>query len=250
MIKKLALGFVLPAIALAAPIYADPVVIKYEGPSAQVYKPGKKLAAGAMIQLKAGEILTVLDERGTRVLRGPGKFSASSAASAGKVSGKSLMSMMKTSNVRRARTGAVRGTPVTNTVARRSPNLWYVDVKKPGAICVADFGKMQFWRSDVTDALMLQLKDSKTGASGTVSFPKGLSSAGWPANVSPVDGGQYELIGGGQGGNMKLNLVQMPVAAEEQLVDVAAGLLDRGCQAQGELLAETFAQAQGSAIGG
>jgi hypothetical protein len=249
MFTKIALGFVLPVIAVCAPLYADPVVIKYEGPSAQVYKPGKKLAAGAAIQLKAGEVLTVLDERGTRVLRGPGKFSASSAASAGKVSNKSLMSIMKTSNVRRARTGAVRGTPVTNAAVRRSPNLWYVDVKKSGTICVADFGKMQFWRSDVTDALTLQLKDSKSGTSGTVSFPKGLSSAGWPANVAPVDGGQYELSGG-SAGKMALNLVQMPVAAEQPIVEVAAGLLDRGCQAQGELLAETFAQTDSATGGG
>ncbi len=250
MFTKKICGFVLSVAFLASPVLGDPVVIKYEGPSAQSYKPGKKLAVGAAIQLKAGEVLTVLDERGTRVLRGPGKFSASSAASAGKVSNKSLMSIMKTSNVRRARTGAVRGTPTGSTVVRRSPNLWYVDIKKPGTVCVADFGKMQFWRSDVTAEQSLQLKDTKSGMTGIVSFPKGLSSAGWPAGVTPVDGGTYELNGSGSTDIAALKLVQMPVAAEQPLVDVTAGLLDRGCLAQGELLAETFAQAERATAGG
>jgi hypothetical protein len=247
---KFALGAAAPVILLATPLYADPVVIKYEGPSAQIYKPGKKLAAGAAIQLKSGEVLTVLDERGTRVLRGPGKFSASSAASAGKVSNKSLMSIMKTSNVRRARTGAVRGTPPSSNVMRRSPNLWYIDIKKPGAICVADFGKMQFWRSDVTNEQSLQLKDLKSGKTGNISFPKGLSSAGWPSGVMPVDGGTYELGAAGAADIAAINLVQMPITAEQPLVDVTVGLLDRGCQAQGELLAETFAQAERAPAGG
>ena len=249
MITKIAIGFAVTALVAAAPVCADPVVIKYEGPSAQTYKPGKKLAVGAAIQLKTGEILTVLDDRGTRVLRGPGKFSASSATSAGKVSSKSLLSIMKTSNLRRARTGAVRGTPAGNAVVRRSPNLWYVDIKQSGTICVADFGKMQFWRSDVTDAKTLQLKDVKSGVSGTVSFPKGLSSAAWPANVAALDTGHYELSGG-TAGSTPLHLVQIPVAAEQQLVDVAAGLLERGCQAQGELLAATFTQTERAPLGG
>jgi hypothetical protein len=249
MIGKFICGFAASVIVMASPAIADPLIIKFEGASAQQFKPGKKLVPGSSIQLRAGEMLTVLDERGTRVLRGPGTFSASSAASAGKVSAKSLVSIMKTSNVRRARTGAVRGTPTGSNIVRRSPNLWYVDITNSGSICVADFGKMQFWRSDTAEALSLRLQDDKSANAAMLNFPKGISSAAWPADVAPVAGGSYTILRNG-GSSETVKLVAMPVAADEQIVDIAARLLDRGCQTQAELLAESFAQAERPTMGG
>jgi hypothetical protein len=237
MLAKFSFGFALPAIAMATALQAEPVVIKYEGPSPSVYMPGKTLPANSSVELKPGEKLTLLDERGTRILSGPGKFSTSSAASAGKVSNKSLMSIVKTANVRRARTGAVRGTPAPSSAVRLSPNLWFVDISKSGTICAADFSKMQFWRSDVSQDLTLDVKDTKSGATGKITFPKGLSTAAWPSGVNPVDGGSYRI------GKSTFTLTQMPLQAEESIENLASGLLAKGCQAQGELLAATFAQA-------
>jgi hypothetical protein len=238
MLAKFTFGFALPAIAMATALQADPVVIKYEGPASSIYMPGKKLSANSSVELKSGEKLTLLDERGTRILTGPGKFSASSAASAGKVSNKSLMSIVKTANVRRARTGAVRGTPAPTSAVRLSPNLWFVDISKNGTMCVTDFSKMQFWRSDVSEALVLDVKDNKSSASGKITFPKGLSTAAWPSGISPVDGGSYRI------GKSAITLTQMPVQADEKIENLASGLLAKGCQAQGELLAATFAQTE------
>jgi hypothetical protein len=238
MLAKFTFGFALPAVAIATALQAEPVIIKYEGASPSAYMPGKKLPPNSSVELKSGEKLTLLDERGTRILSGPGKFSTSSAASAGKVSNKSLMSIVKTANVRRARTGAVRGTPAPTSAVRLSPNLWFVDISKSGTMCAADFSKMQFWRSDVSDTLVLDVKDNKSGATGKITFPKGLSTAPWPSGVNPVDGGSYRI------GQSAITLTQMPVQAEEQIENLASGLLAEGCQAQGELLAATFAQAQ------
>lgn len=228
---------------------AEPVVIKYEGPNSQSYKPGKKLLQTAKISLKTGEVLTVLDERGTRTLRGPGTFSASSAVSAGTVSNASLASLIKTSSVRRARTGAVRGeSPPQPT--QLSPNLWYVDIKKSARFCVADFQNLQLWRSDATEAQPAITISSTSGSNAEVKFGKGNSTVRWPSTMAPVDGARYTISAPGNAGRVLIEMVKIDVTGEERLDTMAVKLLDRGCQMQSELLAATFAQAEPPPAGG
>ena len=231
-----------------AGLQAEPVVIKYDGPNSQNYKPGKKLLPTAKISLKAGEILTVLDERGTRTLRGPGTFSASSAVSASRVSNTSLASLIKTSSVRRARTGAVRGeTPPQQT--HLSPSLWYVDIKKSAKFCVADFQSLQLWRSGATDTQPALTIASASGGNATVKFGKSRTTVRWPSAITPVDGGKYTIAGPGNADKISIEMVKIDVTGEERLDTLAVKLLDRGCQAQSELLAATFAQAESSPAG-
>jgi hypothetical protein len=220
---------------------AEPIVIKYEGPATQTYKPGKRLSSTSKINLKAGEILTVLDERGTRILRGPGTFSASSSATAANVSSTSLATLVRTSTVRRARTGAVRGDAPPSQTAL-APNLWYVDYGKGGKYCVADFQNLRLWRPDATDAKMLTATDKATGKTGSVKLGKGSTTARWPTEIAPVDGGNYALSFPGKTENVLLSLVKVDVTGDERIDVMAAKLIERGCTAQSELLAATFAQ--------
>lgn len=242
-------GFVLVAAIPFTVLNAEPIVIKYDGPNSQNYKPGKKLPPTAKISLKAGEVLTVLDERGTRTLRGPGTYSASSAVSAGSVSNTNLASLIKTSSVRRARTGAVRGEPPP-LQAQMSPNLWYVDTKKGARFCVPDFQNLQLWRSDSLETQPAITIANSAGSNATVKFGKGRSTVRWPSTVTPVDGGKYTISASGDAGKISIEMVKIEVAAEERLDTLASKLLDRGCQAQSELLAATFAQAEPSPVGG
>lgn len=246
---KYACAFAVVGLTLAiAPVaLAEPMVIKYQGPAAQNYKPGKKLPANQPVTLKAGETLTVLDERGTRTLRGPGTFSTSSAPNAKSVGPTNLASLIKTNSVRRARTGAVRGTNATK-VAARSPNLWFVDISKGGTICVADFSRLQLWRADTTQPL--KVTTASAGGSGTANFLKGQPTANWPSQATPVEGGRYVISGSDGSGPVTVNLVTMAVKGDEALDVMASNLLSRGCQTQGELLAETFAQADPAPISG
>lgn len=241
-------SFCLIAAIPVTELKAEPIVIKYEGPNNQNYKPGKKLLATARISLKAGEVLTVLDERGTRTLRGPGSYSASSAVSAGNVSNTNLASLIKTSSVRRARTGAVRGENPPQP--QLSPNLWYVDVTKSAKLCVADFQSLQLWRSDAAEAQPSVMIASATGDNATTKFGQGRSTARWPSAITPVDGGQYTISVPGNAGTISIEMVKIDVTGEERLDTLASKLLDRGCQMQSELLAATFAQAETSPAGG
>src|SRR5262245_7287326 len=68
------------ALGLAGGAAAQTIVVSSSGPSARTYPAGKTLAAGSRIVLAAGDTLTVLDSRGTRVLRGPLTLAAEAAA--------------------------------------------------------------------------------------------------------------------------------------------------------------------------
>jgi hypothetical protein len=230
-------------------LQAEPIIIKYEGPNSQNYKPGRKLLPAAKISLKTGEVLTVLDERGTRTLRGPGTFNASSAASAGNVSNTNLATLIKTSSVRRARTGAVRGeSPPQQT--KLSPNLWYIDIKKSAKFCVADFQSLQLWGSDAAETQPAITIAGASGGNAIVKFGKGRSTVRWPSAVAPVDGGQYTISAAGKADKISIAMVKIDVTGEERLDTMALKLLDRGCQAQSELLAATFVQAEPVPAGG
>jgi hypothetical protein len=229
------------AVAPADGANAEPIVIKYEGPASQTYKPGKKLPSTSKINLKAGEILTVLDERGTRILRGPGTFNASSSASAASVSNTSLASLVRTSTVRRARTGAVRG-DAKPAQAALSPNLWYLDYGKGGKYCVADFQNLRLWRPDASDTKMLTTTDKATGKTASVRLGKGSTTARWPNEIAPVDGGSYVLSVPGKAENSMLEFVKINVTGDERIDVMAAKLIEQGCLVQSELLAATFAQ--------
>ncbi|MEO7178433.1 MAG: hypothetical protein ABIW83_06285, partial [Allosphingosinicella sp.] len=55
---------------------ADILVVRSSGPSAKSFPPGRRLPESARISLKTSDQLIVLDGRGTRIIRGPGTFTA------------------------------------------------------------------------------------------------------------------------------------------------------------------------------
>lgn len=79
---------------------------------------------------------------------------------------------------------------------------------------------------------------------------KGQSTARWPSQVAPVDGGNYTISFFDVQSPVSITLVKMVVTGTEGLDNMASNLLSKGCQTQGELLADTFAQADPKPIGG
>ena len=53
------------AVGAGTPAWADSLVVRSSGPSAGSYTPGKKLADGGALLLKAGDVVTLLDAKGT-----------------------------------------------------------------------------------------------------------------------------------------------------------------------------------------
>src|SRR3569623_2572415 len=62
--------------ATAGAASADILVLRADGPAAKAFPPGKRLPDSARLVLKASDELIVLASRGTRTIRGPGKFVA------------------------------------------------------------------------------------------------------------------------------------------------------------------------------
>ncbi|HTH28392.1 MAG TPA: hypothetical protein VL918_07990 [Sphingobium sp.] len=223
------------AIAAACPAAAETLVVRASGPSAGSFAPGKKLADNASVTLKAGDVLTLLDGRGTRTLRGPGVFGTGATATAG--GGASIASFIGTRNTARARTGAVRSGAVV--AAPRSPNLWYVDMSKQTTACVPDPANIKLWRPAATDAATVMVAGK--GVSGKIAFEAGQALTAWPVAELPVsEGASYTLSGGGLVRPVTIRFTILGPSAEG-IEGTASTLIARKCDAQLDLLIETVA---------
>jgi hypothetical protein len=217
---------------------AETIVVKAGGPSAGSFPPGK-IADNSMVTLKAGDILTVLDGRGTRTLKGPGTFNTSATASTTNDTRTSLAGLLGTQRVRRARTGAVRGGADEGKMPR-SPNLWYVDISQSSTVCVPDTGNVQLWRPDLTEAVTVTARDEKSGKSAAIPFEKGQFRTSWPTALPVGEGSSYQLSWPGLQKPVKISFSVMD-ANSEGLESMASMLIRRGCEAQLNLLVETVA---------
>lgn len=234
------LGFGLAVLVVPSSMaMAETIVVKAAGPSAGSYPPGRKIADNSVIALKAGDMLTVLDGRGTRTLKGPGSFNASAPSAAAGDTRNSLAGLLGTQRVRRARTGAVRGGAEEGKMPR-SPNLWYVDISQSSNVCVPDPANVQLWRPDLTQALDVTARDEKSGRSAVITFEKGQFRNAWPATLPVTEGGSYRLSWAGLDKPVKISFAIMGPQSEG-LENMASALISRGCEAQLNLLVETVA---------
>ena len=215
----------LPGMAMAA------IVVASSGPSARQFPAGKKLSEDGRITLQKGDSVTVLDKRGTRVLRGPGRFSVSKPGRPISNPAFAILTRQKSSS--RVTVGAVRtgedGKPL-------SPNLWYVDIARPGTKCVADPDGLTLWRADPDKSAQYRIARAD-GGEMTLSFGKGAALAPWDTAQAPVtDGATYRIAGKGddEPGELTFVLLPDPPSDEEAL---ALALIEKGCTAQVELLA-------------
>jgi hypothetical protein len=228
---SLGVGFVLAGTASAA------IVVASSGPSASQFPAGKKLDDAGRITLKSGDSVTVLDQRGTKVLRGPGRFAVSQPGRP--LPNPAFAALTRRDAATRARTGAVRtgdeGKPI-------SPNLWYVDVARPGTQCVTAPDAVQLWRGDASKARRYRL--TSTAATGAVAFAADDATAPWDTAHAPIaDGASYTLAPEGAApiGSFTFAIVDNPPAEAE---DLASVLIAKGCTAQLELLTQTLATAR------
>jgi hypothetical protein len=194
------------AIGWSGAALANTIVVSSSGPSARTYPAGKSLSAGSRIVLAAGDTLTVLDSRGTRTLRGPVTTSAEAAATA---ANPSFAALVATQNRRRARTGAIRGAGE----AAKPANLWYVDIRAGGTVCVADPAAVQLWRPDMQQAATLTV--TAEGASGVAAFPIGQNTTAWPGSLPIAEGRSYTLSGGGLAQPTRIRFAVLPATPSD-----------------------------------
>lgn len=213
-------------LATAGAALADILVVRSTGPSARSFPPGKRLPESARISLKASDQLTVLDGRGTRIIRGPGNFTAGAPA-VGRIASAPTVQ-------RRARIGAVRG---VETGELRPPSIWHVDVARSSNVCVADSSKVTLWRADSAGALTLNI-GGPGGRTERLSWQPGSSTLAWPSNLPVADGAEYRLSWSGGTVPTSLRFRTIP-ARPAGLEDMAQTLIRNQCDAQLDLFIDT-----------
>jgi hypothetical protein len=227
----------LAAIAAAAmPLAAAHagVVIAASGPSAKTYPVGKKLSATDKVVLQSGDTLTVLDEKGTRVLKGPGTVSLAAKAGADRSGTFALLTRQR--SAQRVRTGAVRDNlvgPITR------PNLWYVDVRQSGPMCLSNPNDVRLWRPATTGEALYAIGPDGTKATSKAAFSDGEMLTVWDLSKAPVADGAKYVVAGRDGTPSEITfrvLDKVPTTAD----DLATALIEKGCTAQLDVLSSAM----------
>lgn len=219
----------LPASAMAG------IVVASSGPSAKDYPPGKKLSDDARITLKASDSVTILDKRGTRVLRGAGTFTVGSPRGPSRVSTFAALTTQRSAS--RVRTGAVRAGGPEGKPLR--PNLWYVDVTSPGPVCVIEPTEVRAWRPGVEGDATYSVRPAAGGPATTLTFESGSMVAPWNDGAPVADGSSFTISQGSAAPAVTVSFALLPEQdyAPEDLAEV---LLAKGCDGQVALLAQSL----------
>ena len=210
------------------------VVVSASGPSAGQFPVGKKIGDSERIVLRQGDVLTVLDGQGTRVLRGAGTYSLDQQAGASKRSTFAVLTERRSAS--RVRTGAVRGDEAGPVHA---PNLWYVDVDRPGKMCLADTERVRLWRKATDGDVSFVVSAAEQGGDNqtqTVTFADGDMLAPWNTRLLPLSPGATYRIASEDG--VVVSEMSFAVLGEvaEEPEDLAQQLIENGCEKQLELL--------------
>lgn len=231
---------------MAAAVQAQSVVVRSTGPSAATYPQGKKLAANAKVTLKSGDKLTVLDKAGTRVLAGPGSFTLDGSVSRDAGAATRVAGVLASSGVR-ARTGAVRGAPgpARPAGAPSAPdNVWYIDVSRGGAYCVANPASLVLWRPNISEEANAKLSLAG-GKPVDIAWKKGSPLKLWPVSALPVVDGARYTFSDPVGPSVTITLHLLAAAPADDLA-AAAMLADKGCTTQLDVFANAATPATGS----
>jgi hypothetical protein len=223
-----ALAMTMGAVAAEAAV----LVVRSSGPSSKAFPAGKAVPETQVINLKANDIVILLDSRGTRTLRGPGKFSAT--ASAANTTTSSLAALTGQNTNRRSRVGAVRRPPSGATAGR---NVWQADIARSGNVCIANPADLGLYRANGAGAASVTVTDG-AGKSATVRFADGQKIASWPADVPLAANGRYQVAGNGANASYTARMIQ-PVPAG--LEGLAQTFIRNNCEAQLDVLIDTFA---------
>ena len=216
----------------AMPTVAQTVVAA-SGPSAARHPVGTKFPANASVTLQSNDMVTILDARGTRVLRGPGTFPV--AQTSGGTRSSIYSTLISNRVTQRVRTGSVRTGATDGTV--RTPNLWYVDLARPGTYCLVNPQAVRFWRATTGEAQTVALHEG--GTARQISFAAADMVAPLSGSVEPERSYEVRDANGKSVGNFRFVKFE---AATDDMETLATALIAKGCTEQLTTLDATMRQ--------
>lgn len=219
---------------------ARTLVLSATGPSSKHFQQGTILNEPLQIKLVNGDILTVLDGAGTRVLRGPTQIRGESPRNVPAERQSTLAGLI--ADRHRMRAGAVRSTSgqagvvetpaVSSYLVVAGYQLWQIDTAVGGDWCIPDLDAIELRRSDTAQSVEFSISPA-AGSETTIRWPKGQASLYWPADVAPVDAGRYFVQAGStQGRYVVLHLIKI----QSDLIELARTFEGQQCYAQFDAL--------------
>lgn len=240
----LTLGLTL-GLAVSGQALAQAVVVRSTGPSAVNYPKGKRLAATDQVALKAGDIVTVLDKAGTRVLRGAGTFSLVVAANRDR-SGAALLAR-SLSNPASVRAGAVRGAGDTSGENVMPVSIWLADTDEGGTVCVPRGSDLYLWRKDSANRSFSWLTEATGGEMVRMQWPPKTVGIAWPKTVlAPQEARTYRIYDEttpDKATEFRIVMIE-PEAVPADAASLGTLLLDNGCKAQFDWLAASLEEGE------
>ena len=236
------------SLALAGSAFAQAVVVRATGPSMAKYPKGMRLPAGATISLQDGDVLTVLDRVGTRVIKGRGSYAIDSQV----LRDRGMVNVLSRtlSNPRTIRAGAVRGgssagpaTPSVPMAPLAPKSVWLADIDKGGKVCVPQGSGLYLWRTSNGEQRLSWLSEAEGGAMVRLQFPPQTSGISWPSGSLPlVAGRSYRINSDGSADPaVEFEVVSLaPDAIPDNAADLGSLLLANGCAVQFEILADSL----------
>lgn len=244
MVAALTLGACVSVQALA-----QAVVVRSTGPTAVNYPKGKRLAATDTVTLKAGDVVTVLDKAGTRVLRGAGTFTLTGAVNRDR--GAAALLARSLSNPASIRAGAVRGAGDTTGDNVLPVSIWLADTEQGGTVCVPRGSDLYLWRSQSARRSFTWLTEATGGEMVRMQWPPKTVGIAWPKTMlAPQEGRKYRIYDETTPDNAaEFQIVMIePEAIPADAAALGTLLLDNGCKAQFDWLAATLEEDEAAAL--
>ncbi len=227
--------------AVSAQAMAQAVVVRSTGPSAVNYPKGKRLAATDQVALKAGDVVTVLDKAGTRILRGAGVFSLTVAINRDR--GSAALLARSLSNPASVRAGAVRGAGDTTGEHVMPVSIWLADTEQGGTVCVPRGSDLYLWRSESAKRSFSWLTEATGGEMVRMQWPPKTVGIAWPKTMlAPQEARTYRIydeIAPDKITEFQIVMIE-PEAVPADAASLGTLLLDNGCKAQFDWLAATL----------
>lgn len=223
---------------LPGDVQARTIVLRASGPSAAQFRPGQVLREPLRLDLKQSDQLTLIDDQGTRELRGPAKIDDTAPRRP------TQMRPIKWADLvgsrMRPQTGGIRGMkkaeekaapdrPVTS-----QDRLWAVDAASGGHWCVADFADLALWRAN--PAAPGEVAITSGTAMAKAAWAQGQSETAWPPAVAPRDGGTYAMR---QGTRPAAAITLHRIVIAPTTASLASVLADKGCLQQLSILLDS-----------
>jgi len=226
--SKFARSAALVALVSAGTAQAGTIVVRSN--LAKLYPTGKVLPDGAVITLKAGESITILDGKGTRELKGAGTFKT--VVGGGATQETRVKMILGNQGKRVARTGAIRGT----ATKPKPTSIWQADISSSGTVCIADPNGFAAWRPNADAAGNFTVTRVSDGKSVPLIFGEKVATTLWPTAELPVTpGATYRISGDGMPMPTTVRFVTMG-EAPTGLETTVSEMMAKGCTGQYELL--------------